>query len=177
MRILTIPLALAALAFFAAPIYACDEDCKKANAEQEHGVKFASYLNQDFCRSTRADFLIQDYKSLAKYRADQLPGGHKGGMNNIRKMLDQRVDWLRECDDYLRLTDQGRIFRDRDTTDKIFKAMKGVSEELNNLVYNGSQDVIVTNGLDIAEQDFDQMLQLLDQHRTQMQLRGQLVNL
>ncbi|UTF61413.1 hypothetical protein [Gilvimarinus sp. DA14] len=154
---------------------ACDEACEK-KAEAEHGVKFASYLNADFCSSTRADFLIQDYKSLDKYRAEQLPNGHKGGMNNIRKMLEQRKDWLQECDDYLRLTNQGRIFRDKATTDKIFAAIDKTNEELNNLVYNGNPDVIVTNGLDIAQQDFNQMMQLLDQHKTQLQLRGQLVN-
>lgn len=154
---------------------ACDEACEK-KAEEQHGVKFASYLNADFCATTRADFLIQDYKSLDKYRAEQLPNGHKGGMNNIRKMLEQRKDWLTECDDYLRLTNQGRIFRDKATTDKIFSAIDKTNNELNNLVYNGSQDVTVINGLDIAQQDFDQMMQLLDQHKTQLQLRGQLVN-
>lgn len=113
---------------------------------------------------------------MEKYRSTQLPGGHKGGMNNIRKLLDQRKEWLVECDDYLRLTDQGRVFRDKDTTDKIFAAIDKVSKELNDLVYNGSKDVIVTNGLDIAQQDFDQMMQQLDHHRTDLQLRGQLVN-
>ncbi|WP_020210306.1 hypothetical protein [Gilvimarinus chinensis] len=154
---------------------ACDDACEK-KAEAKHGVKFASYLNKDFCSTTRADFLIQDYKSLEKYQAEQLPNGHKGGMNNIRKMLEQRKDWLTECDDYLRMTDQGRIFRDKATTDKIFAAIDKTNRELNSLVYNGSQDLIVVNGLDIAQQDFDQMMQLLDQHKTQLQLRGLLVN-
>ncbi|MDO3382980.1 hypothetical protein [Gilvimarinus algae] len=163
------------LALAGSQAFACDEACKKDKAEQEHGVKFASYLSADFCHTTRADFLIQDYRSLEKYRAEQLPGGHKGGMNNIRKLLEQRKEWLIECDDYLRLTGQGRIFRDKATTDQIFAAIDKVTKELNGLVYNGSQDVIVSNGLDIAEQDFDKMLGMLDHHKTQLQLRGQLV--
>ncbi|MDO3388194.1 hypothetical protein QWI17_20275 [Gilvimarinus sp. SDUM040013] len=176
MKHLAVKAAILLLAVVGSSAFACDEACKKANAEQEHGVSFPGYLDAEFCRTTRADFLLQDYGSLEKYRTSQLPGGHKGGMNNIRKLLDQRKEWLVECDDYLRLTDQGRIFRDKATTDKIFAAIDKVSKELNGLVYNGSKEVIVTNGLDIAQQDFDQMMQQLEQHRTDLQLRGQLVN-
>lgn len=164
------------VAVFSCSALACDEACKKAKAEQEHGVSFPSYLNAEFCRTTRLDFLLQDYASLEKYRTAQLPGGHKGGMNNIRKMLNQRKEWLVECDDYLRLTEQGRIFHDDATTEKIFAAIDKVSKQLNDLVYNGSKEIIVTNGLDIAQQDFDQMMQQLERHRTDLQLRGQLVN-
>ncbi|MBU2884701.1 hypothetical protein KO507_02865 [Gilvimarinus agarilyticus] len=176
MKHLPVKAFLLLLAVFSGSALACDEACKKAQAETEHGVNFAGYLDSEFCRTTRSDFLLQDYRSLEKYRTSQLPGGHKGGMNNIRKMLDQRKEWLVECDDYLRLTDQGRVFHDKTTTDKIFGAIDKVSEQLNELVYNGSKEVIVTNGLDIAQQDFDQMMQQLEQHRTVLQLRGQLVN-
>lgn len=175
MKHLSVKAVFLLLAVIGSSAFACDEACKKAKAESEHGVNFASYLNADFCRTTRADFLLQDYRSLEKYRSAQLPGGHKGGMNNIRKLLDQRKEWLVECDDYLRLTDQGRVFRDKNTTDSIFASIDKVSKELNDLIYNGSKDVIVSNGIELVEQDFDSMLGLLDKHRTDLQLRGQLV--
>ncbi|WP_041522610.1 hypothetical protein [Gilvimarinus agarilyticus] len=175
MKNLLLPSVLVLLALFGNQVNACDEDCKRQQAMDQHNVEFPSYLNAKFCETTSVDFLLRDYASLEKYRNERLPTGHKGGMNNIRKMLEQRKEWLIECDDYLRLTEQGRVFYNAETTKSIFAAIDKVTAELNGLVYNGSQDVIVSNGLDIAEQDFDQMLSTLDQHKTNLQLRGQLV--
>ena len=168
-------LALLVLSLWATQSMACDESCKRERAMKEHGVTFAGYLNADFCKTTSTDFLLRDFKSLQDYRGDRLLTGHKGGMNNIRKMLEQRKEWLAECDDYLKLTGQGRVFRDADTTDKIFASMDRVTKELNSLIYNGDRAVTVTQGVDIAEQRFDNLFSLLDQHKTELQLRGQLV--
>lgn len=167
--------ALTLLTLTATQASACDEQCKRERAMAQHNVDFPSYLTAKFCETTSVDFLLRDYQSFAKYRNNRLMTGHKGGLNNIRKMLDQRKEWLIECDDYLRLTEQGRIFYDAQTTKTIFAAMDKLSEQLNSLVYNGSKNVIVTNGLDVAEQDFDNLLGLLDQHKTDLQLRGKLI--
>ena len=175
MKNLLLPIVLLLMALAGSQVNACDEDCKRKQAMEQHNVEFPSYLNAKFCETTSVDFLLRDYASLEKYRDDRLPTGHKGGMNNIRKMLEQRKEWLTECDDYLRLTEQGRVFYNAETTQTVFAAIDKVTTELNALVYNGSQEVIVTNGLDIAEQDFDKMLTVLDQHKTNLQLRGQLV--
>jgi hypothetical protein len=175
MKTLFLLLALVLTTGIASQATACDEDCKRERAMEQHNVEFPSYLNAKFCETTSVDFLLRDYKSFDKYRNNRLMTGHKGGLNNIRKMLDQRKEWLTECDDYLRLTEQGRVFYNAQTTKTIFAAMDKLSEQLNSLVYNGSKDVIVTNGLDIAEQDFDNLLRLLDQHKTDLQLRGKLI--
>ena len=175
MKNLLLPIALMLLALAGSQANACDEDCKRKQAMEKHNVVFPSYLNAKFCETTSVDFLLRDYVSLETYRNERLPTGHKGGMNNIRKMLEQRKEWLTECDDYLRLTGQGRVFYNAETTKTVFAAIDKVTTELNSLVYNGSQEVIVTNGVDIAEQDFDKMLGVLDQHKTNLQLRGQLV--
>lgn len=153
---------------------ACDEDCKREEAMKEYNVAFPSYLNAKFCATTSIDFLIRDIKSLQRYRDKQLPGGHKGGMNNIRKLLEKRKDWLTECDDYLRMTKQGRVFDNETTTNSIFTSMDNVTKELNALIYNGNSNVIVSSGIDIAEQHFDHLFQVMDQHKTDLQLRGRL---
>src|SRR5690554_602770 len=154
---------------------ACDETCKREQAMAQHGVSFPSYLTADFCKTTSTDFLLRDTKSLEKYRSGHLLSGHKGGMNNIRTMLEQRKEWLAECDEYLRLTEQGRVFRNQQTTETIFASMDRVSKELNDLIYNGDRSVTVTSGIDIAEQHFDTLFDLLERHKTDLQLRGQLV--
>ncbi|WP_049723778.1 hypothetical protein [Gilvimarinus polysaccharolyticus] len=175
MKNLLFPMILMFLALASSQVNACDEECKRKQAMEQHNVEFPSYMTAKFCETTSVDFLLRDYASLQKYRTERLPTGHKGGMNNIRKMLDQRKEWLVECDDYLRLTGQGRVFYNAETTKTVFDAMDKVTKELNALVYNGSQEVIVTNGIDIIEQDFDKMLSEMDQHKTNLQLRGQLV--
>lgn len=153
---------------------ACDENCKRELAMKEHNVTFPSYLTVKFCNTTSVDFLIRDIKSLQGYRVKQLPGGHKGGMNNIRKMLEKRKDWLTECDDYLRLTKQGRVFDNEQTTSSIFSSINKVTEELHSLIYNGNSSVTVSNGIDIAEQHFDHLFQVMEQHKTELQLKGRL---
>lgn len=167
--------ALFVLALFSLQAFACDETCKREKAMQEHGVNFPSYLTADFCQTTSTDFLLRDVESLKEYRSGHLLTGHKGGMNNIRKMLEQRKEWLTECDEYLRLTDQGRVFRNEETTTSIFAAMDRVNKELNGMIYNGDRSVTVSSGIDVAEQRFDTMFDLLERHKTDLQLRGQLV--
>ncbi len=162
------------LSLMASGALACDETCKRDRAMKEHNVSFPKYLTVKFCKTTSVDFLIRDVKSLQGYREKQLPGGHKGGMNNIRKLLEQRKEWLVECDDYLRLTKQGRVFENKKSTDSIFNSMDKVTGELNNLIYNGDSNVIVTNGIDIAEQHFDHLFAEMEQHKLDLQLKGRL---
>ena len=52
--------------------FSCDEACKRAKAESANNVKFASYLNAKYCKSTGVDFLIQGRKSLQISRAGTL---------------------------------------------------------------------------------------------------------
>lgn len=153
--------------------FACDESCKRTKAETANNVKFAGYLNAKYCQSTAIDFLLQGRKSLQSYRDKQLPTAHRGGAKNIRNFILQRKDWLQECDKYLQLTEQGRIFRDKDSTDKIITAMTGTASELEKLMKRPKAE---GENLELviapAAQKFDEMFKLVDGHYLELQKRG-----
>lgn len=154
-------------------VLACDETCKRTKAEAANNVKFASYLNVKYCKSTGTDFLSQGRKSLQAYRDKQLPTAHRGGAKNIRNFILQRKDWLQECDTYLQLTEQGRIFRDKQSTDKIMGAMTATADELQKIVKRPQAQVesleMVTSP---AAQKFDDLFELIDVHYLELQRRG-----
>lgn len=152
---------------------ACDEACKRAKAEEAHNIKFGSHLSLKNCTSTATDFLIQTRHALETYKDKQLPTAHRGGARNIRNYLGQRKDWLLECDNYLDWTDQGRIFRDKETTDKIIGSMTDVSNELKKIMVRPknpaeNKDLIVTP----ASEKFDELFKLMDDHYLDLQRRG-----
>lgn len=152
---------------------ACDEACKRAKAEAANNIKFGSHLSVKSCKSTATDFLIQTRRSLQTYRDKQLPTVHRGGARNIRSFIAQRKDWLLECDKYLELTDQGRVFRDKDTTDKIINSMTAVSDELHKIMRRPknpaeSKDLVAAP----AGLKFDELFQLMDEHYLDLQKRG-----
>ncbi|WP_049630193.1 hypothetical protein [Cellvibrio sp. pealriver] len=153
--------------------FACDEACKRAKAEAANNVKFASYLNAKYCKSTGLDFLMQGRKSLQNYRDKQLATAHRGGAKNIRNFILQRKDWLQECDNYLTLTEQGRIFRDKESTDKIISAMTGTADELQKIMMRPKSDVesleLVTAP---AALKFDELFKAVDAHYLELQRRG-----
>lgn len=152
---------------------ACDEACKRAKAESANNVKFASYLNAKYCQSTGIDFLLQGRKSLQAYRDKQLPTAHRGGAKNIRNFILQRKDWLQECDNYLQLTEQGRIFRDKENTDKIITAMNTTAAELEKIMKRPRVEV---ESLEMvaapAAQKFDELFKLVDGYYLELQRRG-----
>ncbi|WP_062064852.1 hypothetical protein [Cellvibrio sp. OA-2007] len=153
--------------------FSCDETCKRTKAETANNVKFASYLNAKYCKSTGLDFLMQGRRSLQSYRDKQLPTAHRGGAKNIRNFILQRKDWLQECDNYLDLTEQGRIFRDKETTDKIMAAMTGTAEELHKIMRRPKSDI---ESLEMviapAATKFDELFKLIDAHYLELQRRG-----
>lgn len=153
--------------------FSCDETCKRTKAETTNNVKFASYLNAKYCKSTGLDFLMRGRKSLQSYRDKQLPTAHRGGAKNIRNFISQRKDWLQECDTYLELTEQGRIFRDKETTDKIMAAMTGTAEELYKIMRRPNAEI---ENLEVviapAAAKFDELFKLVDGHYLELQRRG-----
>lgn len=153
--------------------FACDETCMREKAMLENNVSFPGYLDSTYCKTTVKDFLVNSRKSLDKYREERLGTGHRGGIRNIRNFIEQRKEWLQECDNYMSLTDQGRVFRTATTTQELFTAMSSLSKELESLVYrpkNNAEDTYqVTQS---AMQKFDLMFQLMDTHKTDLQLRG-----
>lgn len=163
------------LLFFCLPALACDEECKRNAAMEEHDVEFPGYLNAGYCQDTSVDFLLRARESLQKYRDGKLETGHKGGIRNIRNFLQQRKQWLLECDNYLQLTGQGRVFKNAETTERIVSTIESVSRELDRLMSVGSGVHVPVNQLGGATARFDQLFMVVDTHRTDLQLRGQLV--
>lgn len=152
---------------------ACDEACKKAKAESANNLKFATYLTAKYCQQTSNDFLIQGKKSLQTYREKQLPTAHRGGAKNIRNFVLQRKDWLLECDKYLQLTEQGRVFRDKESTDKILGAMTATADELEKIMKRPKNDAEVLDLVTApAGQKFDELFKLVDGHYLELQRRG-----
>jgi hypothetical protein len=153
--------------------FACDEACKRANVESAKSIKFASYLNLKYCQSTANDFLLNARRSLQIYRDKQLSTAHRGGAKNIRNFILQRHDWLRECDNYMEQLDMGNVFRQKDTTENIFKAMNNTAEELYKIMMRKKN---TTEDLDMvaapAGLRFDEMFQLIDEHFIELQKRG-----
>lgn len=153
--------------------FACDEACKRANVESAKSIKFPSYLNVKYCQSTANDFLLNTRKSLQTYRDKQLVTAHRGGAKNIRNFIMQRHDWLRECDSYMEQLEIGNVFRQKETTEKIFKSMTDTSAELYKVMMrpkNPNEDIIMV--IAPAEARFDEMFQLLDEHVIELQKRG-----
>lgn len=160
----------------AANSYACDENCKRKKAEQRLNVSFPSYLSKRYCRDVSGQFLTTASKSLRRYRENKLADLHRGSMFYTREFIVQRKGWLKECDDYLKEVSRYRVFRSADTTQQIFTAMDEVSYTLGALV-NGATFVSNNEGYDsltAISEPFDRLLELLDAHKTQMQLAGQL---
>lgn len=146
--------------------------CLSAQAD----TQFPSYLNPSYCQEVAVEFMTSSINSLQKYREAQLPNLHRGGMNNIRKFINQRKNWLLECDQYLSATNNSRIFKDDSTSDDIFDAMNSVSGELESLISGVSYSVDAgREQSSMAEEKFDHLLLLVDNHKTRLQLRGQLV--
>lgn len=154
---------------------ACDESCKRAEAEKRLNTSFPKYLTKRYCRDVRSQFLTTASRSLTRYRDTKLPDLHRGGMFNTRKFLLQRREWLGECDQYLSNVSRYHIFRSAKTTKDIFSAIDGVTKILEALV-NGAT-YVSDGGYDsvtAAKERFDRLLSLMDSHKTQLQLAGQL---
>ncbi len=138
--------------------------------------KFPSYLTGKYCNDIKVDFMTSSMKSLQRYRDKQLASQHRGGMNNIRKYLEQREDWLQECDNYLASTSSHRLFKDDQTTAKIFTAISSVTGELQSLITGVTYSVDAgQSATDVAADKFDQLFKLVDDHQTLMLMKGQVV--
>lgn len=169
-----IAISLASLASTSA--VACDEACRKAAAEEKQGVEFPSYLSWSYCDDLRMDFLTSGLRSLENYKNNNFDTRYTGGMRNIASFVKQRQEWLAECDQYLSSTDKGRIFEDAATTEKVFAAMEQVEGELTDLA-NG---VVYTTAIgedpaSVANDKFDDLFKLVDDHKTLMHLKGKYV--
>lgn len=137
---------------------------------------FPSYLSTQYCADLKHSFMTSAVKSLQRYKDQQLATRHRGGMYNIRTFVQQREEWLQECDGYLQATHHQRLFKDAKTTDGIFNAMTSVSQELQSLIAGVSYTVEPGGDVtDVAAQKFEHLFKLVDDHQTRMLMRGQVV--
>ena len=171
-------MSLFVLMVLGAPAIACDEACLRDRASVTNSVEFPSYLTWKFCEDTKQSFMQGDIASLENYRHQRLNSEHKNRMRNIQNFVQQRKEWLMECDKYMDLTSRGRIFKDATTTTNIFAAMDAVANELASLIggttytsseAGGSVDAVVAG-------KFDQLFKLVDDHKTILMLKGQFVS-
>lgn len=152
---------------------ACNEDCKRAQAEAKNNTKYPSYLNLKYCQSTTQDFLLSARQSLQRYRDKQLPTAHRGGARNIRQYILQRRDWLQECETYMHALDAGNVFRQATTTQQIFTAMNKVADELHNIMQRKENKAEVKElVIAPAAEAFDRLFTQVDSHIQDLQLRG-----
>lgn len=158
------------------PAFACDEACLRDKASVTNNTEFPSYLTWKFCDDTKSSFMQADVRSLENYRSKRLNIEHRNRMKNIQKFINQRKEWLQECDNYLELTDHGRIFRDEETTEKIFASMDAVSGELGSILRGVTYtDETGQEANSIIATKFDGLFRLVDDHKTVMMLKGQFV--
>jgi len=175
MKSLTLAIALLTTVAFSSA-NACDETCRRDRAQSEYKVEFPSYLNWKFCEDTRMDFMTRDMKSVANYQSKNFDTRYKGGMRNIKNFVEQRKEWLVECDDYMIKTNKGRIFQDEKTTEDIFSALDSVARELEALIAGATYSSQAGEDSNtIMNEKFDSLLTSVDDHMTLMHLRGKYV--
>lgn len=167
-------LTIAIAACVSSAAFACeDEQCLREKAQEKHNVKFPSYLTFKYCEGIAMDFMTSSMRSLDNYRSNHLDSKYKGPLKNTKNYLVQREEWLKECDDYLRMTKNIRIFNDDKTTKQIFASIDKVQAEFDALIsgvqYAGEDQFAVIND------HFDKMFQLVEDHKHLMHLKGRYV--
>ncbi|MDN3639665.1 hypothetical protein QWY82_12745 [Simiduia curdlanivorans] len=162
--------------------YACDEMCKKEAAEKKLGTEFPKYLTWKYCDGISGEFMTSTMKSLQSYTESHLDTTRKRGMRNTKNFLEQRKDWLTECDNYIAATGKGRVFKDDKTTNGIFDAIDGVTSELDSLmkgVTYATQGTLAAPGsaddTHVAQTKFYTLFTLVDNHKNMLLLKGHMI--
>lgn len=162
--------------FLISPSFACDESCQRQRVIAEHHIEFPSYLSWQMCEDTKQTFMRNDLRSLETYRQTRLDTQYKGPMRNIKSFIEQRIEWLRECDNYMHLTQRGHIFKDQTTTDNVFAAMEAVARELERAIQGVTYLATADEAPNaVIARRFDSLFKVLHDHRDYMLLRGQFV--
>lgn len=174
MKILFVFSLLISLSFSA---LACDEQCRREQAMQTHKVELPKYLTWQFCEDTKMAFIERDIPSLQAYRADRMTTKYRGSMRNTKNFIEQRKEWLQECNDYRVMTGKAPLFKDEKTTSEIFTSIESLTGELGDLIsgVTYSADSSADN-VTIAGEKFDQLFKLVDDHKTLLMLKGQFVS-
>lgn len=152
---------------------ACDEACKKQAAMDQHNIKLPGYLSWKYCESTKDIFMSSTLRGLQRYSDQSMAKSGKTGLNNTKKHIDREVAALEECDNYYQLTDNGRLFNDKATTEKVFKELESIDTELETLMGSISHSTQMTPEMtSMAQSRFEQLFKTVDDHKALMHLRG-----
>ena len=96
--------------------------------------------------------------------------------------MEQRKDWLSECDSYIAATGKGRVFKDDKTTQGIFDAIDGVTSELDSLMkgvtYANQGTLTAPDGADdthVAQTKFNTLFTLVVNHKNMLLLKGHMI--
>lgn len=169
-----ITIAIVSITLFCQQAYSCDEDCLRSKAEASNGVSFPGFLTWKYCDGIAMDFMTSAVRSLDSYRTKYFSTKYKGPLKNTKSYLAQRKDWLLECDNYMKLTKEARIFNDDKTTQRIFASIDRVDDEFNALIkgvsYSSDEEA-----KEIMDEKIDSLFQLVDDHKTIMHLKGRYV--
>ncbi|WP_377518073.1 hypothetical protein [Microbulbifer taiwanensis] len=134
-----------------------------------------SYLNQDYCDGLVEQFVDSGMRSLGKYINEHFNPEYKGGIRNTIHFLEQRSEWLGECNDYLLDTAQSHVFYNDQNTREIFAAMNALARELQH-VREGVEypdDAGNNNPTPFIKSRYETLAQLVDQHHTRMLMKKQ----
>lgn len=153
---------------------ACDEECLRDKAQATHDVTFPKYLTWKYCEGIARDFITSSMRSLDNYRENHFDTKYKGPLKNTRSYLEARKDWLLECDNYMKLTKNVRVFNDDDTTEKIFASIDQLNNEFTALI-NGATYSNEDDAKAVMDENVDELLQIVDDHKTMMHLKGRYV--
>lgn len=132
--------------------------------------KFPSYLNESYCSDLKKEFMTSVMPSLKSYSEHRFNRDKRASLRNTKEFLDKRVDWMKECNDYLSKTEGDYIFRDAQTTKHIFASLEDVSREMG-FALDG---VLFFDDVDPVTREFDNLFQLTDAHETKLMLNGEL---
>ncbi|WOX05361.1 hypothetical protein [Microbulbifer pacificus] len=154
-----------------ATVVTCFFTTINANATSSH----PAYLDDAYCDSVVEQFVDSGMRSLGKYINENFKPEYKGGIRNTINFLNQRAEWLGECDSYLKDTADSRIFYDEKNTKDIFEAIEALAKELQ-LVREGVEypDAVGNNNpRPFVKSRFDTLAKLVDQHHTRMLMKKQ----
>ncbi|WP_299583273.1 hypothetical protein [uncultured Microbulbifer sp.] len=134
-----------------------------------------SYLTEEYCSSVVEQFVGSGMRSLGKYVNEHFNPEYKGGIRNTIRFLEQRSEWLNECNEYLVDTNNTYIFHSQDDTQDIFMAINELTRELQH-VRSGVEyrdDTGNNNPAPFIKRRFTTLAQLVDRHHTRLLMKKQ----
>jgi len=174
MKKITAFLSLVMFTMLSSSAFSCDEKCLRDKAQASSKVTFPAYLTWKYCDGIAMDFMTSAMRSLNSYHTNNFNTKFKGPLKNTRNYLVQRTEWVKECDNYLKLTKNKRIFGDSKMTDSILASVKKVDEEFAALIEGASYST-ENDAKEAMGSKIQALAKLVDDHKTIMHMKGRYV--